>query len=197
MSKVILIAYYSRTGHTRFMAEEIGQGIRSTGVDAEVKVIAECCNASEFLSTDGILLGTLTYASNIAWPVKKLMDELLYRIYRDSSIAEKVLSGFTSSGTLLDAQRCLQAFDWAFEHTEATVVPGLVILDGEPEGEISRKCREFGRRVAEEVMKGASRRDRKGSARRKRPGGGDDPLVTSREAPVEVGDHFEGAGRWH
>jgi len=163
MSKTILIAYYSRTGHTRFMAEEIARAIWSTGVDVEVKEVEECHDASEFLCADAILLGTPTYASNIAWPVKKLMDGLLYCIYRHPSIAEKVVSGFTSSGVLLDGQRCLQALDWAFEHTEAAIVPGLVILDDEPEEEIRSKCREFGRQVARQVMKGTCRQSGEGS----------------------------------
>ena len=68
MGLTILILYYSRTGNTRFMAEKIADGIRSATSDADVKLkdVEKPLDISELFSSDVILLGTPTYASNIS-----------------------------------------------------------------------------------------------------------------------------------
>jgi multimeric flavodoxin WrbA len=152
-NKSVLIVYYSREGHTAFMASEIAEGIRSAGFEASVKRVEDAGDSSEFLKADAILLGTPTYASNISWPVKRLIDEVLYSIYLRPEIERKVVSGFTSSGTLADGKKCIEAMNWAFRHSKAKIVNGLVLLEGSKSSKQRGSCRRFGKRIAEELSK--------------------------------------------
>jgi len=61
-------------GKTERMAEEIGQGARNFGVSVEIKRV-EKCSLNNLAEADGIIIGSPTYFSNVAWQVKKLIDE--------------------------------------------------------------------------------------------------------------------------
>ena len=72
-TKQILITYYSGSGNTERMAEEIAQGATGVGVAVQVKEI-EYCTLNEVAAADAIVVGSPTYFSNVAWQVKKLID---------------------------------------------------------------------------------------------------------------------------
>ena len=149
MGLTVLIVYYSRTGNTKFMAEKIAEGIQSAMMKTDVKVkdVQEYHDTSNLLFTDVILLGTPTYASNIAWPIKRFIDEILSQVYTHSSIERKLVSGFTSTGTFIDGKKCLQALNWAFEHSRAKIVKGLITENSEPKYQIEKKCKDFGLKI--------------------------------------------------
>lgn len=73
----------------------------------------------DFLHYDGIIFGTPTWFSNVAYPVKALFDEHLIRIYehREGRMDDKVLAGFV---TVMErgesGPRCLQYLRWGLEH---------------------------------------------------------------------------------
>ncbi len=73
MAKV-LVCYYSRSGHTKRMAEEIAAVMGQEGLSVDLKDVKEI-EASELLSYQGIVIGSPTYYGTMAWPVKKLLDE--------------------------------------------------------------------------------------------------------------------------
>lgn len=72
----ISIIYFSQTGRTRQMAEQIAQGIQAVDAGLEVglfeldKVDPEFVNASR-----AVVFGTPTHLANMAWPMKKWLDE--------------------------------------------------------------------------------------------------------------------------
>src|SRR5512135_3422665 len=75
-SKKVLILYYSGNGNTERMAKAIAGGIRSSSTNVNVKVE----NVEKFVTAllpnyDAIVLGAPTYFSNMAWQVKKMIDE--------------------------------------------------------------------------------------------------------------------------
>lgn len=70
MSARCLIVYASMTGNTEEIANLIGEGIRQTGIDVEIKDIL-LADSGEMLNYDGILLGAYT------WGDGELPDEFL------------------------------------------------------------------------------------------------------------------------
>ena len=55
MAKV-LIVYYSRSGNTAKMAQEVAKGVKEESIDVEVKEIQDI-KAQELLNYDGIIIG--------------------------------------------------------------------------------------------------------------------------------------------
>ena len=80
------------------MAEEIGKGAERLGAKVETKKVKEC-RLSDLFEADGIVIGSPTYFSNVAWQVKKLIDESMDLYRKDHSLKDKVGGCFTSSGT--------------------------------------------------------------------------------------------------
>ncbi|MBW1979660.1 MAG: flavodoxin domain-containing protein [Deltaproteobacteria bacterium] len=59
--KKVLIAYDSRTGHTKKMAEHIAEGVRMSGHEAELKKISEIKSDKELQGYDAYIFGCPTY----------------------------------------------------------------------------------------------------------------------------------------
>jgi len=72
MAKV-LIAYYSRNGHTEEMANYIAEGIRISGCEAETKSISEIKNAKDLGGYDAYLFGCPTYHRDMTANMKSFL----------------------------------------------------------------------------------------------------------------------------
>jgi flavodoxin len=59
--KKVLVAYYSRTGKTEKMAEDIAEGVRFSGCAAEMKGISDIKSEKDFDGYDGFIFGCPTY----------------------------------------------------------------------------------------------------------------------------------------
>ena len=99
MSKTMLILYYSGGGNTEKMANAIADAVSESSIAVKVEK-AEDFEISTLPEYDGIAIGSPTYFSNVAWQVKKIIDESI-RFYRGKQIGGKVAGIFTSSGTSL------------------------------------------------------------------------------------------------
>jgi multimeric flavodoxin WrbA len=103
---------------------------------------------------DAIAIGSPTYFSNVAWPVKKLIDESII-FYRSNQLKDKVAGVFTSSGTERDAQGCLKMLEIALGfHHGMKIVGGIVRAASDTDQETRTKCQEYGRKLAEAILKG-------------------------------------------
>jgi flavodoxin len=71
--KKVLIAYDSRTGKTKQMAEYIAEGIRISGNEAEVKKITQIKNEKELEGYDGYLFGSPTYHRDMMGSMKTFL----------------------------------------------------------------------------------------------------------------------------
>jgi len=72
MPKKILIVYYSKTGHTKKMAEAIAKGCRRVeGVEVTLKRVEDTTNR-DLLEADAIILGSPSFFRLPAWPIKKI-----------------------------------------------------------------------------------------------------------------------------
>ena len=69
----VLIAYYSRTGNTKKMAEIIARGAQEEGAKVDLKPVTEV-KIDSLASYDAIILGSPDYYGTMAAEVKKLID---------------------------------------------------------------------------------------------------------------------------
>ena len=70
----ILVAYYSRGGNTRKMAEAVAAGAAESGLAVTLREVM-AVNPDELLAYAGIIVGSPTYYGTLAWEVKKMFDD--------------------------------------------------------------------------------------------------------------------------
>ena len=149
-AKRLLIIYYTVAGNTKRMAEEIGKGAELIGVSVELKRVEEC-RLNDLVEADGIVIGSPTYFSNVAWQVKELIDESI-TLYRRGQLKDKVGGCFTSAGTRRDGRDCIRMLELAFGlHHRLKMIPGIIRASGDSEEEASRMCRQYGADVARRI----------------------------------------------
>ena len=124
MAKV-LIAYYSSSGNTKQMAEEIEQTIKKEDVQTELKKV-EGVKASDLTNYEGIILGSPTYYGTMAWQVKKLLDE---SVSLHGSLKGKVGGAFSSAANIGGGNETTIT-----DILHAMLIHGMVI-QGEPQGD--------------------------------------------------------------
>ncbi|MGZ3493226.1 MAG: flavodoxin family protein [Thermodesulfobacteriota bacterium] len=77
MGKIIVIYHSQQYGNTKILAQSVAEGVREAG--AEVNLIntnERRVTPEEFLSADGIAIGTPDYFSYVAGTVKSFFDDL-------------------------------------------------------------------------------------------------------------------------
>lgn len=149
-AKRLLIVYYTAAGNTERMAEEVGKGAERLGVDVELKRVEEC-RLNDLAEADGIVIGSPTYFSNVAWQVKKLIDESI-TLYRRGQLKDKVGGCFTSAGTRRDGKDCIRMLELAFGlHHRLKMIPGIIRASGDSEEEAYRMCQQYGADVAKRI----------------------------------------------
>jgi len=73
-SKKVLILCYSGSGNTKKMAKAIAEAMKSSVIDVAVEDAGKF-DISSLPNYDAIVLGSPTYFSNVAWQIKKVIDE--------------------------------------------------------------------------------------------------------------------------
>ena len=130
-TKRLLVTYYTGTGHTKRMAEKISEGAEQLGVEVEVKRIEEC-RLNDLVEADGIVIGYPTYFSNVAWQVKRLIDESIALYRKGRQLRDKVGGCFTSSRTRSDGEDCIRMLELAFGlHHKMEMIPGIIRASGD------------------------------------------------------------------
>ncbi len=110
----IAIVYFSQTGKTRAMAEEIMRGINSVG-DIEVKAFELDGADKEFINeSSAIIFGTPTYLASMSWQMKKWLDESTSR-------------GFAFSGKLGAAFSTAQYIQGGADNAIIGIIPHLLV----------------------------------------------------------------------
>jgi len=71
--KKVLVAYTSRTGKTRKMAEWIAEGIRFSGNNADVKIISDFRKPEDLDGYDGYVFGCPTYHRDMTAGMKTFL----------------------------------------------------------------------------------------------------------------------------
>ena len=153
----ILIAYYSRTGHTKNMAEVIGEAAgRVRGAFVEVRDI-KALTAKDLLKYDAIVLGSPTYYGSMAAEVKKLLDD---SVAFHGKLSGKVGGAFSSSAnvgggnetTILDMLNALLIHGMVIRGVHMGDHYGPVSI-GEVDDRAAKNCRDYAQAVAELAVK--------------------------------------------
>jgi NAD(P)H dehydrogenase (quinone) len=91
----VIVTYFSKTGHTKALAEAVVAGVASVdGVTAALKTVSEMTDA-DWLAADGVIVGSPTYFGQMAAEVKAMLDATV-SVY--GKLEGKVGGAFTTSG---------------------------------------------------------------------------------------------------
>jgi len=149
--KKLLVVSYSGGGNTERMAEAVGEGAKSGGAVVEVKRV-EDCSLNDLVEADGIVVGSPTYFSNVAWQIKKLIDESIVLYRRSYQLRGKVGGCFTSSGSRKDGEDCIKMLELAFGlHHKLKMVHGIIRVSGDREEVTSKMCQQYGKDIVKEM----------------------------------------------
>jgi len=151
LDKTLVIVFYSEGGKTKRMAEHIAEGARLPGVNVKLKR-AEDCSISDLVEADGIAVGSPTYFSNMAWQVKKLVDESISAYEMPHSLENKIGACFTSAGTRRDGLKCIKMLEVALGfHHKMKLIPSIVSDSNDDEKQLLRTCQQYGKTLAEQL----------------------------------------------
>jgi len=150
----ILIMYFSRTGNTKKMAEDIAKGVREIpDVDCVIKPVQDVTK-DDFLSADGIIVGSPVYFGTMAAEVKKVFDDFV-GIRR--KMGDKIGAAFATSGDQSGGKETT-----VLSILQAMLIYGMIIVGdpldatghygvscrGAPDTQTSLHAVKLGRRVA-------------------------------------------------
>lgn len=139
------------------MASSIAEGVKkSGGINIVVKKVDEVIN-DDLLEADGIVVGSPTYYGLMSGRIKAMFDD---SIKVHGKLEGKVGAAFTSSGGVATgAETTIMSI------LEAMLIHGMVVkgragsqhygaaVVGKPNDRDEERCREFGKAVAELVLK--------------------------------------------
>jgi len=141
----IVVAYYSKTGNTKQMAELVAEGAREQGShDVRVVPVQEL-ELADFVKADGYAIGSPDYFSYVAGHIKVLFDEALAE---KSSLKDKPFVGFISHGGGGRAIDSLESLSGSIGLSK--VADGLK-CKGAPEGESAEACGQLGAALAKSL----------------------------------------------
>lgn len=155
MSKV-LVAYYTKTGNTQKMAEAVAEGVRSGGVEVDLKPVTEV-TPEDMLRYDGLIFGSPTYYGAMAWEMKKLLDQ---SVRFHGQLEGKVGAAFSSAAnigggnetTILNILNTFLIHGMIVQGSAHGDHYGPVAISA-PDNRSRPQCVELGRRVAKLVKK--------------------------------------------
>ncbi len=143
----VLIAYDSRTGKTRQMAEDIAEGVRFSGNEAEVRKITEIKNEQELRGYDGYLFGSPTYYRDMIGSMK-----LFLFLAQVAGLAGKLGGAFGSYTHIGDAPNLIFDTMEKVFRMEMVNLGSFNLLEqkvGTTEG--LRACQAYGRAFGEQL----------------------------------------------
>lgn len=151
MPKTLLIIYYSNTGETEKMASQIAKGVEKAGVNAVLKKV-EDCTLNDLAEADGLAVGSPTHYSNMAWQIKRFLDETILAFYTEGhSLRNKVCGCFTSTGAYSDGKECLRTLELAFGFALKMKMVSGIILESKDADKLS-SCYVYGQKIAQELI---------------------------------------------
>jgi len=152
----VLVVYYSRTGHTKEMAEAAAQGAQQEGASCEVKSV-DLVAVDDLTKVKGLIVGSPTYYGEAAMQIRKMFDD---SVKFHGKLEGKVGGAFASSGcigggnetTLMSIIHSMLVHGMVVQGTASGGHYGPVAI-GAPDERAKKECANLGRRVAKLVKK--------------------------------------------
>lgn len=146
-----LVAYYSRTGNTKKMAQAIADGVKKAGLAVDVKKINDI-KTKDLLNYHAIIFGSPTYYGQMAAEVKELLDK---SVTYHGNLSGKIGGAFTSCGSIAGgAETTIMGI------LDAFLIHGMIIV-GEsgpyhygpvsiesPDKDVLQACSTYGNKIA-------------------------------------------------
>ena len=105
MQPTVLIAFYSREGHTKAMAEAVERGARSVqGVTVKLMAVGDVKN-DDLLNADAIIVGSPVYNANIAPEVVQFVNSWPFD---GAPLMNKIGAAFVSGGGISAGEELAQ-----------------------------------------------------------------------------------------
>lgn len=147
----VLIIYFSRSGNTAKMAQEVAKGIKEEKVDVDLNKVKDV-TAKELLNYDGIIVGSPTYYGSMASEIKSLLDE---SVEFHGQLDGKVGAAFSSAAnigggnetTILDIIGAMLIHGMIIQGDASGDHYGAVSI-GSPDARVRRQCQRLGQRTA-------------------------------------------------
>jgi NAD(P)H dehydrogenase (quinone) len=151
-----IVLYYSRSGNTKEMGEEIARAMNCAGLTTECKSV-EKVHPEDLPEYDAIVIGSPCYYGQMAGPVKHLIDEL---VGRHGQLNGKVGGAFASSANVGGGSETT-----VMGILQAMLIAGMVIQGdpqgshygplsiGKPDEQVKRQCERRGQRIAALTLK--------------------------------------------
>jgi len=152
----ILVAFYSQTGNTKAMAEQVADGAESAGGNVTIKEVQHVM-AQDLVQFDGMIFGTSTYYGLPAAAIKELLDQ---SVQYHGQLAGKIGGAFASAGNVGGGNETA-----ILSILNAFLIHGMIIQGsstgdhygpvnvGTPNERVKRQCQMLGRRVTELAIK--------------------------------------------
>ena len=143
----IAIVYYSRTGNTEKMAQAILEGAQQSP-EVEGKLLLDFEATLAILEDVGaIIVGTPTYHHDMPRGIKHFFENLATQT---TNFTQKIGASFGSFGWSGEAPRLVLEI---MEHKLAmNVIKPPLLTKYRPDNTALTKCREFGKKIAEQLM---------------------------------------------
>ena len=149
----VLVVYYSKTGNTKAMAEEVARGARDAGANVRLKPVEEA-TIDDLLWAHGIIIGSPTYFGLPAAPIKKFLDD---SVEVRGKLEGKIGAAFSSSHHRAGGRETTM-----LAILQAMLIHGMIVCgdpistgghygaaaNGPPDEQAKKECYELGRRVA-------------------------------------------------
>lgn len=121
--KNLLITYFSKTGHTKRMAEEVAKGASSVkGVTVMIKTI-EKTETKDLLAADAVIIGTPVHNGNVA---AEVMQHINSWPFENNPLKNKLGAVFVTAGGISAGEELAQV---NLLHT--MMVFGMVVMGGD------------------------------------------------------------------
>ena len=155
----VLVMYYSRTGNTKKLAEEIAKGVQEDeGVTCVTKPVSEVTK-DDFVNSDGIIAGSPVYFGTMAAEMKEIFDKF---VGIRGEMGDKIGAAFATSADPSGGKETT-----IFSIIQAMLIYGMIILGdpldatghygvscvGSPDRETASNAVKLGKRVASLVKK--------------------------------------------
>jgi NAD(P)H dehydrogenase (quinone) len=155
MSKA-LVVYYSRSGHTKRMADLIGESIGQHGVEVDVRDVKDV-PVETLVGYDAFVVGSPTYYGTMAADIKRLLDESVrFHGRLDGRIGAAFSSSRQIGGgnetTILGILNALMIHGMIVQGDPQDDHYGPVSINA-PDERTEKHCARFGARVAELVKR--------------------------------------------